>query len=204
MPRLSKAAEQERRDKIVHVAENLFVKNGYENTTINQIVDDMGLAKGTFYYHFRAKEELLVAVSNRLIAETSDKLAQVHVQKDKDIIWRIKNIIKTYHDDFYRNKSIWRHIYHPRNVALHAQVARISAKRFTPILKELLTEAVEAGKIDGPQANEMAETLLALFDLFSRQLCTKSEHEQRIRLFDTLRHLIKVILGENCIPEFEH
>jgi len=41
-----------------------------------------------------------------------------------------------------------------------------------------------------------------LFDHMSRQLCAKTDHARRVRIFQTFRHLLKRIVGEKCIPEF--
>lgn len=203
MPRLSRTAAQERKARIVDLAEKLFVQNGYENTTVDQIVSEMGLAKGTYYYHFKSKEDLMIAVSEKLIVETTRKLIDVYERRSEDIIWRIRNVLKTYQDDFYRNKDIWRQVYHWRNVALYSRVAHISAKRFTPIVEELLAEALRAGRIQITHPHETAEALLVLFDLTSRQLCAKADHARRVRVMETFRHLLKQILSEECIPEFE-
>lgn len=204
MPRLSRAAAQEREARIVDLAEKLFIKNGYDNTTVDQIVTEMSLAKGTYYYHFDSKEDLLIAVSDKLIQNTSNKLVAVYEQKDRDIIWRIRNVLKTYHDDFYRNQDIWRHVYHWRNAALYSRVAHICTKRFTPILEDLLAEAKKAGKLQIPHPHETAESLLVLFDLTSKQLCAKTGHARRVRIFETFRYLLERILCRECIPEFEH
>lgn len=202
MPRLSRAAAQERESRIVELAEKLFVRNGYDNTTVDQIVGEMRLAKGTYYYHFRSKEDLLIAVSDKLISDTSNRLAAVYNQKNEDIVWRIRNVLKTYQDDFYRNKHIWTHVYHWRNAVLYNRVAHIGTKRFTPILEDLLAEAKVAGKIDVPHPHETAESLLVLFDLASRQLCAKTDHARRVRIFETLRFLLEKTLCKECIPEF--
>lgn len=203
MPRLSKDAAEERRGEILVLAEKLFMRYGYEHTTVDKIVAELGLAKGTYYYHFASKEDLMFAVSEKLILETTNKLAMVYARRDQDIVWRIRNMLKTYQDDFYRNKRIWTQVYHWRNAVLYSRVARISAKRFVPVLADLLTEALEAGKIAIPHPRETAESLLVLFDLTSRQLCGKTDHARRMRVFETFRYLLSHILSPECIPQFE-
>ena len=47
------------RQKIIDTAWELFYKNGYENTTVNDIIREVGTSKGGFYYYFKAKEDLL-------------------------------------------------------------------------------------------------------------------------------------------------
>lgn len=203
MPRLSKAAAQERRQELISVAEQLFLSQGYETTTVNQIIGRLNLAKGTYYYHFQSKEDILVAVSDKLISDTRRKLFAAYERKDKDVLWRIREILSIFHDDFYRNRAIWKLVYHDKNVALHKQVSRIGAEKFTPLLEDVLQEGVDKGLLRVPHAHETAQVLISLFDIFTRQLCVARGHDKRVRIFETLRYMIGRILGEDCIPEFQ-
>ncbi|MCL2569225.1 MAG: TetR/AcrR family transcriptional regulator [Oscillospiraceae bacterium] len=56
--------------KILDAALKLFLEKGYEKTTILDIVENMGgLTRGAFYHHFKSKEEVLNAVTDRLFYE---------------------------------------------------------------------------------------------------------------------------------------
>ena len=202
MPRLSKNAAEERRQELIGIAERLFLQQGYENTTVNQIIGQMNLAKGTYYYHFRSKEDILIAVSDKLLHDTRQKLLDIHRQTDRDVLWRIRNILGIFHDDFYRNRAIWKLIYHDKNVVLHKQVSRIGAKSFTPLLTDVLQEGKEKNLVHVPHAHETAQVLISLFDFFSLQLCVAKGHDKRVRIFETLRYMIGQILGKDCIPQF--
>lgn len=48
-----------RRKEILETAERFFLTKGYENTSVQLIIDEIGIAKGTFYHYFRSKDELL-------------------------------------------------------------------------------------------------------------------------------------------------
>lgn len=52
-----------RKDLIVEIASKLFLKQGYEATSVRQIADEVGVTEAALYYHFKAgKQELLQAV----------------------------------------------------------------------------------------------------------------------------------------------
>ena len=54
-------------EKILDVAQQLFLEKGYDNTTIQDIVDKLGgLTKGAVYHHFKSKEEIICALSDKL------------------------------------------------------------------------------------------------------------------------------------------
>lgn len=54
------------KDLIIDTAWDLFYEKGFEETTINDIISTAGIAKGSFYYYFRSKDNLLSSLSNQL------------------------------------------------------------------------------------------------------------------------------------------
>ena len=51
------------KSKIVNAAWNLFYENGYENTTVDEIIARSGTSKGSFYHYFSSKDSLLSSLS---------------------------------------------------------------------------------------------------------------------------------------------
>lgn len=74
-------------DKIVDTAEKLFYQQGYNNTGINQIIEESGIAKASLYKHFESKTDLLVAYLERFHERWFERLSarvnQVTDPKDK-------------------------------------------------------------------------------------------------------------------------
>jgi AcrR family transcriptional regulator len=60
MPRKRRSTKS----RIVKAAWNLFYKNGYDNTTVDDIIAASKTSKGTFYHYFKGKEALLNSLSN--------------------------------------------------------------------------------------------------------------------------------------------
>lgn len=60
----------ERRRELIAAAQRLFYTTGFENTSIGDIVETVGVAKGTFYYYFESKEAVLEAIVDELVAAT--------------------------------------------------------------------------------------------------------------------------------------
>ena len=56
--RVVKEAE-ERKEEILDAAEKMFAMKGFDNTSTGDILDAVGIARGTLYYHFKSKEEIL-------------------------------------------------------------------------------------------------------------------------------------------------
>lgn len=69
--------ELQTRDRILNTAFALFLQQGYENTPIQAIIDAVGIAKGTFYHHFRSKEEMLVALVEGMSRRVVDAIRPI-------------------------------------------------------------------------------------------------------------------------------
>ena len=60
---------------ILDVAYRLFMEKGYEHTSIQDIIDHLGgLSKGAIYHHFKSKEEIFYAVTDKMTAESNQIL----------------------------------------------------------------------------------------------------------------------------------
>lgn len=64
-------------EKILDCAYHLFVEKGYDKTTIQDIVMRLGMSKGAIYHHFKAKEEILEALSNRSFSHRHPKASEM-------------------------------------------------------------------------------------------------------------------------------
>ena len=64
-----------RRAQILDTAEKLFFDKGYDRTSVQDILDAMGMSKGGFYHYFDSKESVLRSVSERRVEGRFDKLA---------------------------------------------------------------------------------------------------------------------------------
>ena len=69
------------RQKLVDVARQLFAKNGFENTTMNDIAISSGKGRRTLYTYFKSKEEVYYAVIESELERLSDKLDEVAAKK---------------------------------------------------------------------------------------------------------------------------
>jgi len=60
---MSKKYDRNTKGKIINAAWDLFYEQGYENTTVEEIIDKSGTSKGSFYHYFEGKDALLGSLS---------------------------------------------------------------------------------------------------------------------------------------------
>ena len=72
---------EERKKEILDIAEQLFIEKGFDNTSTNDILREIGIARGTLYYYFKSKEEILDAVIDRITNQLVEKSKEIFDQK---------------------------------------------------------------------------------------------------------------------------
>jgi TetR/AcrR family transcriptional repressor of nem operon len=72
--------DQTTRDHIVEAADQLFYRQGYENTSFSDIAHVVRISRGNFYYHFKTKDEILDAVIHARLAATRTMLEQWEIE----------------------------------------------------------------------------------------------------------------------------
>lgn len=83
---------QSRRETILNVANNLIHKQGYNKTSIADIANEVGITKGNLQYHFRSKDDLLVAIIDLRMAKI-DVVLKRFEQEFPDPMNRLRRIV---------------------------------------------------------------------------------------------------------------
>ena len=76
MPRIHRPAAQ-RREEILDAAHTLFTTKGFQPTTMEDILRIVGIAKGTLYYHFPSKEQILKALVLRIVCQVEQQAREI-------------------------------------------------------------------------------------------------------------------------------
>ncbi|MCM3740025.1 TetR/AcrR family transcriptional regulator [Oceanobacillus luteolus] len=90
------------KDKLIQAAIDLFDEKGFKGTSIEDITDSIGATKGTFYYYFKSKQEMLKDIHLTYILDLLEKQKAIiqdpnksNYQKLYDIIYLIISNIRT-------------------------------------------------------------------------------------------------------------
>ncbi|SES01623.1 TetR/AcrR family transcriptional regulator [Salipaludibacillus aurantiacus] len=81
------------KEKILAKSIGLFEKKGFSETSIQDIVDVLGVTKGTFYYYFKSKEELLMDIHLRYISDIVEHQKKIIEDTGKDSRTKLFDIV---------------------------------------------------------------------------------------------------------------
>ncbi len=133
----------DRRNQILDVSEELFYSKGYEKCTINDILKEVKIAKGTFYYYFKSKEEVLDAVVARytdlVISRTSEILSIENINPVEKLMRaflaiQLKKEVRTeLLDELHRSE----------NALLHQKSLNQIVTVMVPVLVKIIEEGID-------------------------------------------------------------
>lgn len=153
-------------EKILNVAQRLFLEKGYDNTTIQDIVDHLdGLSKGAVYHHFKSKEEIMDAVGDRMFL-ANNPFEVVRQRSDLNALEKLREAIRLNQSDEARTDMTIQAIPLTRNPRLLVEMIESNRRILTPYYLELLEEGNRDGSLHTKYAKEIAELLPLLTSLW--------------------------------------
>lgn len=153
-------------EKILDVAQRLFLEKGYDHTTIQDIVDHLeGLSKGAVYHHFKSKEEIMDAVGDRMFSE-NNPFQKVRGRTDLNGLEKLREAIRVNQSDEERTNMTLQSIPLTRNPKLLVEMVESNRRVLTPYYLELLEEGNKDGSLHTEYAREISELLPLLTSLW--------------------------------------
>ncbi len=144
MARITKAPE-ERRQEIVQSAERLFRKVGFAKCSVDMIIRDVGVAKGTFYYYFKSKEEILEAVADRALDQIVDMAEQVASETSLSALAKMELLLSGSHIGDDDTLELAQMLHLPANRELHEITNIQTVLRLPPILAQIVEQGIREG-----------------------------------------------------------
>lgn len=155
--RVVKEAE-ERRNEILDVAQRLFTAKGFDNTSTNDILNEIGIARGTLYYHFKSKEEILDAMIDRTTKQLVDKAKGIVYRKDVPVFERFTSMILTLNiSNSSFGNEILRQVHKPQNALMHQKIEARLLAEVTPLITVLIEDGIKQGICSTDYPQEVAE-----------------------------------------------
>lgn len=176
-------------NRILDTALELFLEKGYEKTTIKDIVDSLkDLSKGAIYHHFKSKESIMEAVTERMYKEAN--LFNI-VYEDADIngfnkirTILIKSISNENQKRLYKSSPSLM-----KNPHFLSRQLELSVTKFAPLLQQIIEEGIEDKSIRTENPKELAETTMVLFNIWLNPSVFYVNEEEFVRKIRFLRTL---------------
>jgi AcrR family transcriptional regulator len=201
-PRVVKAAAV-RRLELVDCAQRLFLERGYERTTVNDVIAATGVSKGAFYHHFRAKEDLLEAISERLARQNLEALSAVRSDPAIDALQRLNGMLTGMRawkkEAMPELRVMFRALVQSDNAVLYYRIVRTVFAAIAPALAEVITEGQQDGVFDVADTSLVAEMILSLSEGRRRLIVEAIELAERGDVKDATRMVASRLRAEEAM-----
>lgn len=178
-------------EKILETARRLFMEKGYEETTIQDIVDGLGgLTKGAIYHHFKSKEEIMDAVSDQMFFE-NNPFEAVRNRTDLNGLQKMRAVILLNQADGERIRLSKQALPILKNPAILARLIESGRRVLAPQWLRLIEEGNRDGSIHTEYARELAEVIPLLSDLWLAPSVFPATAEEMWRKFAFIAQMLK-------------
>ena len=178
-------------ERILDVAQRLFLEKGYENTTIQDIVSELGgLTKGAVYHHFKSKEEIMDAVGDRMFF-SNNPFEAVRGRTDLNGLQKLREAVRLNQSDQERVRLTAQSIPIAKSPRLLQEMIVSNRKVLTPYFLELIEEGNRDGSMHTDYPREIAELLPLLTSLWLLPSVFPASREQMKRKFLFLGEMLE-------------
>ena len=196
----------ERRNRILETAEKLFYQKGYEDTSIQDILDDLKMSKGGFYHHFESKLQLLDALCDRQMQENNRRMQEAVRAAEGDAVAQFNAL--------YEHCTLWqegqieftslvlRTAYLGGSVQLRDSLRQAMLSGARPRIKDIIHAGVEQKKFFTRYPDDIGELLLLLFANLNDEIAMQLAKNEKggclppiLNLLMTYRHAAETLTG---------
>ena len=176
---------EERKNEILDAVDELFGQKGFDGTSTNDILEKVGIARGTLYYHFKSKEDIMDALIERYHVQLVDAAKKIAANNSLPVTQRLLQVIKALRINHKGGKEIIEQMHKPQNALMHQKTQKAILNGITPILAELVKEGMETGVFDTPYPYESMEMVMTYANgVFDGDMeMTDEEQTKRIEAF---------------------
>lgn len=172
-----------RRNEILDAAEQLFVTKGFDETSTNDILERVGIARGTLYYHFKSKEEILNAMIGRMTETLLKRAGQIAEQRDMPVLQRMTEMMLALNMNGELGSEIMEQVHKPQNALMHQKMQEDLIKEVAPLIASLIEEGIAQGICQTDYPVEAAEMILVYSTAAFDTLAEGNRDERKIVAF---------------------
>lgn len=188
-------------EQILSVSAKLFTEKGYDKTSIQDIINALGMSKGAIYYHFKSKEEILDAV----IKERSDYASELfgtliqNTQADnaKEKLARILEAVASDQKAHAIDRVLSSQIKNPQFVVTGIKDC---ITKDAPRVAEIILQGNEDGSITTAFPNECAEVFMLLLNIWINPVLFERNHTETLSRLKFLQQMMKQ-LGVDIVSD---
>jgi TetR/AcrR family transcriptional regulator, cholesterol catabolism regulator len=166
MPRVIKHPDI-RRAELLDRASGLFLRHGYENVSLNDLIADAGVSKGAFYHWFPSKDALIAALAERSAREAFVGVEDALAACGGDALDRLNSVLQAGFDTNTKmggpeQLAAMVSLLRPENARLYGRILTVEEGLYRPLLTRLISDGIADGIFDTFDTEGVADMIYGL------------------------------------------
>ncbi len=157
----------ERKNQIINAAEQVFTEKGFYQARMDDIAGKTGLSKGTLYLYFKSKDDLIVAILDRIFNIEFKRMEELDLAKISaiDAIWQYTDMATRGFLDMMRIMPIAYEFLALAFRNKYVQVAlKLYMKRYMEVVIPIVQHGIQTGEFRPVDPQETAIAMGAIFE----------------------------------------
>ncbi|SFS02567.1 TetR/AcrR family transcriptional regulator [Anaeromicropila populeti] len=186
---------EERKKEILDIAEHLFQTKGYAETTIIDILEEVGIAKGTFYYYFKSKEEVMNSIVLRCMENGVSEAKEIAVNQEISIYEKVVRIFMSLGSMARPKDQIIEKLQQKHSAEMHQKSIVETILQLTPVLNQVVEQGIAEGEFTTPFPKETIEFLLSSCLVLFDEGIIRWTSEEKIKKIEAFSCIAERTLG---------
>lgn len=152
-----------RKNEILDAAQELFFTKGYKKTSIESIIKKIGVAKGTFYYYFKSKEDLMDKLVKRMTNQILLEIKKITERTDLNALAKLNRAYITTRNVKLENidlvKLYLKVLYKDENIILRHKIYMSNVDLLVPEFAKIISQGVKEKIFNTPFPHKAAKLI---------------------------------------------
>lgn len=177
-----------RKQEIIDSAEALFTEKGYDQTSVTDITDRVGLSHGAFFYYFKSKNDLYRSVIDSAIDRQFREIEQLLEGVGDDPVRKLQVLIDLSMSSQGQSDKLMEYLHSEGNASIHEDYVCKSEELLVPLVAKIVEQGVKKGLFDVEYPRECVELLLTMFDTLQHRRTSLSPeaYYRKMRALDSI------------------
>lgn len=163
-----------RLNEIIDAAQMLFYTKGFDVASVNEIINTIGIAKGTFYHYFTSKYDLLNAVIERFITQISESIQPILHNENINAVEKLNTCFRQIGQIKFEKKEfmfeLLKIMNKDENIILRYKMITRSIEFLTPIISQIIQQGIDERLFSTDYPTECTEYILSISGYLNAKL----------------------------------
>lgn len=197
MGRKAKDPEVRKREFIL-AAEELFKKQGFEQTSVTDITDKVGVSHGAFFYYFKTRNDIFKAVVAHHLekyAEAINGIVKDETMSAMEKIQKLLDMTMASTSSTEDTDKFVEYLHAEGNEAMHKEYVDRSYELFVPMITEIVEQGIKNGELEVKYPRETVEYVVHMFDALQDVRDVPQSNDAYYRKIRALEIILAKVFG---------